>query len=139
MTAAASSVYTVNGVTFTDTASSGNNIGNTKVFPGGLPVTVASHTFSLPGSASGGATSVDGTLTPLQTQPSSSNTTQKSSESSSMSSSQAISPGSSKTSSDPPATNSTLFKGQGPSTNSASGSESYSVTSTDSYTKRCFD
>ena len=64
-TSSSSSVYTIDGVTWTGNPSIGLTAATATITPGGPSVVISSHTFALPSSATGNIISVDGQTTTL--------------------------------------------------------------------------
>ena len=79
VTASTGLVYTLDGVVFTGNPNLGLSVAGSTIAPGGPPVAVSSHTFSLPASASRGAIIVDGTATYLESSTASNGASQGSS------------------------------------------------------------
>ncbi|KAK0515879.1 hypothetical protein JMJ35_001913 [Cladonia borealis] len=74
-TSVGTTLYTIDGVTFTGNSQS-LAVASTTLTPGGSPLTLSSHTFSIPISATGNIINIDGDLTilPLPTTSGASNT-----------------------------------------------------------------
>jgi len=66
--APAPSVYSIHGVLLTGNPTS-LAVGSTTLTPGGIPLTISGHTLAIPASATGGAISIDGSLTTLPKPP----------------------------------------------------------------------
>lgn len=64
-TSSTTSVYIIDGVTWTGNPSVGLTAATATITPGGPSVVISSHTFALPSSATGGIISVDGQTTKL--------------------------------------------------------------------------